>query len=80
MKTNKIFSIDQELAERLRKESNASSLVNQVLKDHFLKTDDPTALMSDDELQFEIGRADIQMKSLQDIDKLKTKIFKKVKK
>ena len=74
MKVHKMVCINIDLAKRLEKE-NASALICKLLEAHFLKTDDPMALMSREELKFESATAGLELKSLDAIEKLKAKML-----
>ena len=74
MKFQKMICLDADLVERLRQE-NASSLINTLLKSHFQKTDDPMALMSNDELEHVSAEARLQLKHIEELAKLKKKML-----
>ena len=53
MKTNKLLSLDYELVLKLKKESNASRLINSLLVKHYASTDNPYLEMTKEEREKE---------------------------
>jgi deoxyxylulose-5-phosphate synthase len=60
MKIQKLLTLDQEIAEELRKEENASLLVNNLLKEYFEKK--VYQFMSTEELKKQVRILDIKAK------------------
>ena len=73
MKIHKMICLDPELVEKL-KGQNASSLLNQLLKEHYARTENPYELMSQEELKFESDKLGIELKASKALDALKKKV------
>lgn len=66
MKTQKLFSLDYELALKLSKEPNASALVNQLIKEYYARFEEDSKLksMNKEELKQFIAIEDIREEAI----------------
>lgn len=80
MKTSKLFTIDVEVAERLKLEDNASGLVNDLLIDFYLKKD--LTIQDIEELKKEVDEKtkiieEVELNEIKEKEELKNKAEEK---
>ena len=69
MKEDKMLSLDRDVVDYLRKESNASGLVNGILLKHFESRE--VNSMSEEELALEIKVAELELETKERIKELR---------
>ena len=72
MKINRTYTLDLQNVEKLQKVDNASSLINSLLTEHFLRSDKLAYInnLSEDEIALEKKKIDIKEKAKLDIEAL----------
>ena len=68
MKVMRTYTIEEEIAERLKKEGNASKLINQLLEEYFHKSDINS--MTIEELEREQKKLEILMEAEKKVKEL----------